>query len=81
MNRPENNERQLALFYDYRKNVPLYPQWQQYFRDHQPPTLIVWCKNDYIFSAEGAHPYKKDLQNLDFNLINTGLYCQRRKMR
>ena len=79
LTRPENNEIQLAMFYDYRTNVPLYPQWQQYFRDHQPPTLIVWGKNDYIFPAEGAHPYKKDLQNLDFNLIDTGHFALEEK--
>jgi len=44
LTRKENNEIQLAMFYDYRTNVPLYPKWQQYFRDHQPPTLIVWGK-------------------------------------
>ena len=79
LTRPENNEIQLALFYDYRTNVPLYPQWQQYFRDHQPPTLIVWGENDYIFPADGAYPYKKDLQNLEFNLINTGHFALEEK--
>jgi len=42
LTRPENNEIQLAMFYDYRTNVTLYPQWQEYFRTYQPPTLIVW---------------------------------------
>ena len=27
----------LDLLYDYRSNPPLYPQWQAYFREHQPP--------------------------------------------
>ena len=56
--RPGNKEIQLQLFY-YGSNPPLYPEWQAYLRDHQPPTLIVWGKNDYIFPADGAHPYKK----------------------
>ncbi len=56
---------------DYRTNVPLYPQWQEYFRKHQPPTLIVWGKNDPIFPEEGAHPYKRDLENLDFHILDT----------
>jgi len=75
LTRPENNKIQLALFYDYRTNVPLYPKWQAYLRDYQPPTLIVWGKNDYIFPAEGAYPYKKDLKNLEFHLINTGHFA------
>ncbi|WP_411032069.1 alpha/beta fold hydrolase [Spongiimicrobium sp. 3-5] len=79
LTRPENNEIQLAMFYDYRTNVPLYPKWQQYFRDHQPPTLIVWGKNDVIFPAEGAHPYKKDLKNLEFHLLDTGHFALEEK--
>jgi len=75
LSREENNEIQLAMFYDYRTNVPLYPSWQKYFRDYQPPTLIVWGKNDYIFPADGAYPYKKDLKNLDFHLLNTGHFA------
>jgi len=79
LTREENNEIQLAMFYDYRTNVPLYPKWQQYFRDHQPPTLIVWGKNDYIFPAEGAHPYKKDLKNLEIHLLDTGHFALEEK--
>jgi pimeloyl-ACP methyl ester carboxylesterase len=64
LDRPGNDEIQLALLYSYGTNPPLYPQWQEYFRQHQPPTLIVWGKNDYIFPAEGAYPYKRDLKML-----------------
>lgn len=49
LDREGNNEIQLALFYSYGTNPPLYPQWQAYFRQHQPPTLLVWGKNDPIF--------------------------------
>ena len=79
LTREENNEIQLAMFYSYRTNVPLYPEWQQYFRDHQPPTLIVWGKNDYIFPADGAFPYKRDLKNLEFHLLDTGHFALEEK--
>ncbi len=79
LTRKENDKIQLAMFYDYRTNVPLYPEWQQYFRDHQPPTLIVWGKNDYIFPADGAYPYKKDLKNLEFHLLDTGHFALEEK--
>ncbi len=72
LDRPGNADIQLDLFYDYRTNVPLYPSFQEYFRKHQPKTLIVWGKNDQIFPAEGAHPYKRDLKNLEFHLIDAG---------
>lgn len=75
LNRPGNDRIQLELFYSYGTNPPLYPQWQAYFREHQPPTLIVWGKNDAIFPAEGAYPYQRDLKNLDFNLLDTGHFA------
>ena len=73
--RPGNKEIQLQLFYDYGSNPPLYPEWQAYFREHQPPTLVVWGKNDYIFPAEGAEPYKRDLENIEFHLLDTGHFA------
>jgi pimeloyl-ACP methyl ester carboxylesterase len=75
LDRPGNHEIQLQLFYDYRSNLPLYPQWQAYFRRYQPPTLIVWGKNDQIFPAEGAYPYKRDLKNIEFHLLDTGHFA------
>ena len=75
LDRPGNQEIQLALFYDYRTNVPLYPRWQRYFRTHLPPTLIVWGENDPIFPAEGAHPYLRDLPDAEFHLLNTGHFA------
>ena len=75
LDRPGNQEIQLQLFYSYGSNPPLYPQWQAYFRKYQPPTLIVWGKNDEIFPAEGAHPYKRDLKNLEFHLLDTGHFA------
>lgn len=75
LDRPGNQEIQLALFYDYGSNPPLYPKWQDYFRQHQPPTLIVWGKNDPIFPADGAYPYRRDLKNLEFHLLDTGHFA------
>jgi pimeloyl-ACP methyl ester carboxylesterase len=75
LDRPGNAEIQLALFYSYGSNPPLYPAWQKYFREHQPPTLIAWGKNDPIFPAAGAEPYKRDLKNLEFHLLDTGHFA------
>lgn len=75
LDRHGNNDIQLALFYSYGSNPPLYPQWQDYFRTHQPPTLIVWGKNDLIFPAEGAYPYKHDLKTIEFHLLDTGHFA------
>jgi pimeloyl-ACP methyl ester carboxylesterase len=75
LDRPGNKDIQLKLFYDYRTNPALYPVWQAYFRAHQPPTLVVWGKNDVIFPTDGAHPYKRDLKNVDFHLLDTGHFA------
>jgi len=75
LDRPGNNDIQLDLFLSYGSNPPLYPQWQDYFRKHQPPTLVAWGKNDQIFPAAGAEPYKRDLKNLEFHLLDTGHFA------
>lgn len=75
MERPGNKDIQLALFYSYGSNPSLYPKWQEYFRKYQPPMLIVWGKNDLIFPTEGAYPYKRDLKNVDFHILNTGHFA------
>jgi len=75
LGRPENHRIQLDLFYDYRTNVPLYPEFQAFFRKNQPPTLIVWGKNDVIFPPEGATPYSRDLKNLETHLLDTGHFA------
>lgn len=75
LDRPGNSEIQLDLFYDYRTNVPLYPEFQTYFRRYQPPTLIVWGKNDQIFPWQGAEAYKRDLKTLEYHLLDTGHFA------
>lgn len=75
LDRPGNAEIQLDLFYDYRTNIPLYPQWQAYFRDRKPPTLVVWGKNDEIFVAAGAAPYQRDIPNAEIHLLDTGHFA------
>ena len=75
LDRPGNQEIQLAMFYDYRTNVAEYPKWQALFREYDPPALLVWGQNDHIFPAEGAHPYKRDLSDLEFHLLPTGHFA------
>lgn len=75
LDRPGNQEIQLDLFYDYRTNVPLYPEWQAYFRTHKPATLVIWGKNDQIFVADGAAPYKRDLPDAEVHLLDAGHFA------
>jgi pimeloyl-ACP methyl ester carboxylesterase len=75
LDRPGNSDVQLDLFHDYGSNVPLYPDFQAFFRKYQPPTLIVWGKNDFIFPPEGAAPYSRDLKNIETHLLDTGHFA------
>jgi pimeloyl-ACP methyl ester carboxylesterase len=75
LDRAGNREIQMDLFYDYRTNVPLYPQFQAFFRKYQPPTLVVWGKNDVIFPPEGAAPYRRDLPDVEVHLLDTGHFA------
>jgi pimeloyl-ACP methyl ester carboxylesterase len=75
LDRPGNAEIQLDIFYDYRTNLALYPAIQAWFRERRPPTLIVWGKNDQIFPADGAQPYRRDLPEVEFHLLDTGHFA------
>ncbi len=75
LDRPGNKDVQLALFYDYGSNPPRYPAWQAALREHQPPTLVVWGKNDQIFIAPGAAPYQRDLPDAEVHLLDTGHFA------
>jgi pimeloyl-ACP methyl ester carboxylesterase len=75
LDRPGNGDIQLDIFYDYRTNLPLYPQWQETFRKKQPPLLAVWAKNDEIFVAPGAEAYKRDLPQAEIHMLDTGHFA------
>lgn len=80
LDRPGNAEIQLDMFYDYRTNLPLYPQVQAWLREWEPPTLIVWGKNDFIFPADGAMPYLRDLPEAELHLLDTGHFALEDKL-
>ncbi len=75
LDRRGNQEIQLDLFYDYRTNVALYPAWQAYFREHEPPMLVIWGKNDQIFVAAGAEPYRRDNPSAEIHMLDTGHFA------
>ena len=79
LERPGNDEIQLTLFRNYGANLPLYHEWQSYFRTYQPPALIIWGKNDQLFVAAGAEAYKKDLTDAQISLLNGGHFVLEEK--
>jgi pimeloyl-ACP methyl ester carboxylesterase len=73
--RPGAHEAQLDLFLDYASNVALYPQFQAYFRNRQPPLLAVWGRNDPFFLPAGAEAYKRDIPSADVRFFDTGHFA------
>ena len=50
---------ELDLVLDYRSNLALYPKFQEFFRNSQPPTLAAWGKNDPFFIPPGTEAYQR----------------------
>ncbi|MFC7718422.1 alpha/beta fold hydrolase [Nonomuraea recticatena] len=72
LDRPGNQEIQLALFLDYGVNPGHYPAWQDYLRTQQPPLLAVWGRNDEIFGPDGARAYARDVKQARIHLLDAG---------
>ena len=75
LDRKENVELQLDLFKDYASNVSLYPAFQEYFREYQPPFLAVWGDKDPFFLPAGAEAFKKDLPKAIVKFYDTGHFA------
>ena len=73
--RPGTPAVQLELFYDYKKNIEKYPQFQEYLRTSKVPVLLVWGKNDIIFNVAGADAFKKDVKNLRISNVDSGHFA------
>ena len=65
-------EVQLSLFYDYRTNLQLYPQWQEYLRTSGVPVLALWGANDDIFIKAGAEAFARDVKDLVLDFVDSG---------
>lgn len=75
MTRPGAHEVQLDLFLDYADNVARYPEFQAYFRKHQPPVLAVWGRNDPFFLPAGAEAFKRDIPGAKVVFYDTGHFA------
>jgi pimeloyl-ACP methyl ester carboxylesterase len=73
--RPNAHRVQLDLFYDYRTNVELYPDWQAFLRDKRPPTLIFWGQGDIFFTPEGGEAYLRDLPEAELVRLDSGHFA------
>jgi len=75
LSRPGQREIRAALLYDYRTNVGAYREWQVWLREHKPPTLVVWGRNDPSFIAPGAEAFGRDLPDAEIHLLDAGHFA------
>lgn len=75
LNRSGQADIQTDLFYDYRRNVASYPQWQQWLRDTQPPLLVVWGRYDPSFDAAEAEAYRRDVPDAVVHVVDAGHFA------
>jgi len=75
LSRPGLHDIHLDLLQNYMSNVGEYDNWQKYFRESQPATLLVWGKNDPFFPEAAARAFLKDLPNAELHLYNTSHFA------
>src|SRR5437868_6527335 len=73
--RPGAHEAQLDLLLGYASNIALYSAFHPYFRNHQPPFLAVWGKNDPFFLPAGAEAFKRDIPGANVRFFDTGHFA------
>ena len=72
---PGQHEIQAQLLYDYQNNIASYPAWQAWLREHEPPTLVVWGRNDPSFIAKGAEAFARDVPHAQIHLLDAGHFA------
>ena len=66
---------QLDLLEDYKNNLPLYPVWHQFMRDHQPHTIIFWGQGDVFFVPAGGEAFLRDLPDAELHRLDSGHFA------
>lgn len=72
MSRPGNVDMQFELNCDFKTHLEMLPVYQEYFRNYQPPALVIWGKHDVFFDVKEAACYKRDLPNAQVHILDGG---------
>ncbi|MFJ9533241.1 alpha/beta fold hydrolase [Herbaspirillum sp. NPDC101396] len=75
LNDPEKRRIMTDLQLDIPSSLALYPAWQDYLRSRQPRTLVVWGRNDPIFSPTGGDVIKALIPAAGVHYYNTGHFA------
>lgn len=68
-------EPQMDLLLDYGSNIRQYAQLHRFFREHQPPTLAIWGRNDPFFLPAGADAFKRDNPRAEVHFVDSGHFA------
>jgi pimeloyl-ACP methyl ester carboxylesterase len=60
------------LFMNLSTNIPHYPEWIAYLKDRQPKTLIVWGRNDPLFTPAASEAVKQAVPTADSRYFDGG---------
>jgi pimeloyl-ACP methyl ester carboxylesterase len=72
MSDPVRRENVINLLADQGNTVPWFARQQEYLREHQPPTLIVWGPHDGYMPDGAARAYFRDLPDAELHLLDAG---------
>jgi pimeloyl-ACP methyl ester carboxylesterase len=72
MSRPGNIDMQFELNCSFKSHFEMFPIFQEYFRRHQLPALIIWGKHDVFFDVAEAYCYKRDLPEAQIHILDGG---------
>ncbi|MXN49219.1 alpha/beta fold hydrolase [Shinella kummerowiae] len=69
---PRRKEIAIDLIAWLKQNRAWFPDHRKYLREHQPPTLIVWGRNDHYMPERSARAYLRDLPEAELHLLDGG---------
>jgi pimeloyl-ACP methyl ester carboxylesterase len=75
LNNPDSRRIMAAYLADARLSLPLYPQWQSYIRVHKPKVLVVWGRNDPVFSELGIADIRSAAPQAVVHVYETGHFA------
>ena len=69
---PRRREIMVGLMEGLRENLDWFARYQDYMREHQPPTLIIWGPQDGYMPEGAARAYLRDLPDAELHLLDGG---------
>ncbi|CAB3763627.1 Haloalkane dehalogenase [Paraburkholderia solisilvae] len=72
---PDSRRIMTDLQLDIPSNLASFPAWQRYLRTEQPPTLVVWGKNDPLFVVAAADAIRNEVPGAVVRYYDTGHFA------